>query len=133
MSLSNKLAVPQAQSSKDPWALARRRARIYLSLQALSEATCEQILQQAVLYLPAKPPKAEAEQIQFFLQGAQKATQHLLGCAYSEQLASANNGRFTNWTARKTGPRVERSSIKVAPLQAISLRLKPVQAATGRI
>lgn len=133
MSLSNKLAIPQALSAKDPWALARRRARTYLSLQALPEATCEQILQQALRYLPSKPPKAEAEQIQAFLQSAQKATQLLLGSAYSAQLVnSANTGRFANWTARKTGPRVERSSIKVAPLQAISLRLKPVQAAVGR-
>ncbi|WP_298610435.1 hypothetical protein [uncultured Thiothrix sp.] len=133
MSLSNKLAVPQASSSKDPWALARRRARAYLGLQALPETTCEQIIQHAMQYLPAKPPKAEAEQIQSFLQSAQKATQMLLGVTYSEHLvSSANTGRFVNWTARKTGPRVERSSIKVAPLQAISLRLKPVQTAAGR-
>lgn len=133
MSLSNKLAVPQAQSSKDPWVLARRRARTYLSLQDLSEVTCEQILQQALHYLPSKPPKAEAEQIRAFLQSVQKATQLLLGGAYSTQLVnSVNMGRFANWTARKTGPRVERSSIKVAPLQAISLRLKPVQATTSR-
>ncbi|TXH70863.1 MAG: hypothetical protein E6Q83_04930 [Thiothrix sp.] len=133
MSLSNKLAVPQASSSKDPWALARRRARAYLSLQDLPEVTCEQILQQAQFYLPAKPPKAEAEQIQAYLQSAQQATQLLLGGTYSAQLVnSANNGRFANWTARKTGPKVERSSIKLAPLEAISLRLKPVQAASGR-
>lgn len=133
MSLSNKLAVPQAPSSKDPWALARRRARAYLSLQALPETTCEQILQHAMQYLPAKPPKTEAEQIQIFLQSAQQATQMLLGVNYSEQLvSSANTGRFVNWTARKTGPRVERSSIKVASLQAISLRLKPVQTLAGR-
>ncbi|HMT94579.1 hypothetical protein [uncultured Thiothrix sp.] len=134
MSLSNKLAIPQALSAKDPWALARRRARTYLSLQALPEATCEQILQQALHYLPSKPPKAESEQIQAFLQSAQQATQILLGSStYNAQLVnSAKTGRFVNWTARKTGPRVERSSIKVAPLQAISLRLKPVQAAASR-
>ncbi len=133
MSLSNKLAIPQALSAKDPWALARRRARTYLSLQALPEVTCEQILQQALHYLPSKPPKAESAQIQAFLQSAQQATQLLLGSTYNAQLVnSANTGRFVNWTARKTGPRVERSSIKVAPLQAISLRLKPLQTAVGR-
>lgn len=124
MSLPNKLALTHT-SSKDPWAFARKRARAYLSLQHLPEATCEQILQQAAQHLPAQPPKAEAEQIQAFLQSTQKATQLVLGCNYAE-LTSANNGRFASWTARKTGPQVERSSIKVAPLQAISLRLGTV-------
>ncbi len=133
MSFSNKLATSPMQAAKDPWALARRRARAYLSLQRVPEATCEQILQQAAQQLPAKPPKDEAEQIQTFLQSAQKATQLTLGCHYSEHLTSANNARFTNWTARKTGPLVERSSIKVAPLQAISLRLNPVRQAASRM
>ena len=132
MSFSNKLAVSPVQAAKDPWALARRRAGAYLSLQRVPEATCEQILQQAAQQLPTKPPKSEAEQIQAFLQSAQKATQLILGCHYSEHLTSAN-ARFTNWTARKTGPLVERSSIKVAPLQAISLRLNPTRQAAGRM
>lgn len=132
MSLSNKLAVPPAPAAKDPWALARRRARAYLSLQCIPELTCEHILQQAAQQLPAKPPKLEAEQIQLFLQSAQKVTQMVLGCHYSEQLASVNNGRVATWTARKTGPRVERSSIKVAPLQAISLRPNGMRQAAGR-
>ena len=133
MSFSNKLAISPAPTAKDPWALARKRAHAYLSLQRVPETTCEQILQQAAQQLPAKPPKGEAEQIQAFLQSTQKATQLILGCHYSEHLTSANNARFTNWTARKTGPLVERSSIKVAPLQAISLRLNPVRQAAGRM
>lgn len=132
MSFSNKLATPQAGSTKDPWALARRRAHAYLNLQRVPEAACEQILQQAATTLPVKPPKAEAEQIQAFLQSAQKATHLILGCQYPEHLTSANNGRFANWTARKTGPQVERSSIKVAPLQAISLRLHSGRQTAGR-
>ncbi|HPY41545.1 MAG TPA: hypothetical protein PLM98_13565 [Thiolinea sp.] len=133
MSFSNNLAVSPVPTAKDPWALARRRASAYLSLQRVPEATCEQILQQAAQQLPAKPPKSEAEQIQAFLQSTQQATQMILGCHYSEHLASANDARFSNWTARKTGPLVERSSIKVAPLQAISLRLNPVRPAPGRM
>ena len=131
MSLSNTLA--PAQYSKDPWALARRRARVYLSLHHLPEATCEQVLAQAAAQLPAKPPKAEAEQIQIFIQHAQKVTQTLIGCTYPEPMPVAANGRMSTWTARKTGPRVERSSIKVAALQAISLRLNPNRHAKAQI
>lgn len=132
MSLSNKLAVPQALAAKDPWAAARQRVRTYLTLQRIPELTCEQILHQAVQQVPAKPPKAEAEQIQLLLQAAQKVTQAVMGCSYAEQSAQPSNSRSANWTARKTGPRVERSSIKVAPLQAISLRLTPPRQTAGR-
>jgi hypothetical protein len=121
MSFSNKLASSQTLSTKDPWALARRRVHSYLSLQRFSEMTCEQILQQTTQQLPSQPPKTEAEQIQVFLQTAQKIAQ-----------LTPNEARVAHWTARTTGPRLERSSIKVAPLQAISLRLTARQAAVGR-
>lgn len=120
MSFSNQLANAQPVAAKDPWALARRRVHSYLSLQRLSEITCEHILQQTTQQLPNQPPKSEAEQIQLFLQIAQKIA----------QLAPMSDGRVAHWTARTTGPRVERSSIKVAPLQAISLRLLAKQSAT---
>lgn len=123
MSFSNKLASLQTTAAKDPWALARRRTRSYLSLQRLSEAACEQILQQTAQQLPSQVPKLEAEQIQLFLQTAQKFVQRMLDNQSLTPLTSMNETRTTHWTARKTGPRVERSSIKVAPLQAISLRL----------
>lgn len=130
MSLSNKLAVPQVKTSKDPWDVARQRTRAYLSLQRVPESMCEQILQQTAQHLPATAPKAEAEQIQVFLQTAQKVAQTVMGCGYSE-LSQLNNSRVATWTARKTCPRVERSSIKVAPLQAISLRLNAMRQAAG--
>lgn len=132
MSLSNQIAMPQTAAAKDPWASARQRVRTYLNLQHIPEATCEQILQQAAQQLPTKPPRSEAEQIQLFLQSAQNAAQAVIGCNAAEQLTQITHGRITNWSARKTGPRVERSSIKVAQLQAISLGLTSIRQAAGR-
>lgn len=140
---TNQATVAPFPRRYDAWASARKRARHYLNLHRIPEGDCEQLLQQASQYLPAKPPLAEQEQIRLFIQALQKAAPQLaatqsatpaIGCPYAEALQALANGRAAGWlahTSRQTGPRVERSSIRVAPLQAISLRLLPRQTKTS--
>lgn len=115
-------------STYDYWHYARQRTRTYLNLHRFPADLCEELLQVAELHLPTKPPHAEQQQIQLFIKAVQQVAQELIGCPYTAQLTAS--GRSTGWSVRTT-PKLERSSVRIASLRAISLSIASLRAAVG--
>ena len=108
----------------DSWALANKRADDYLKLHRLTTAERENILENVARKLTRTPPCSEQELIQRFIStvcAELASAQHLV---IEEEVAEFDDMKDTKSDTRaKTGPRFERSSIRVAPLQAINLGL----------
>lgn len=102
-----------ANTSKchEAWAHARKRADDYLKLHRLPSAEHEQLLTQVAQKLTRATPCSEQELIQLFISTVQ------------QELAAQQAQART-----QTGPRFERSSIRVAPLRTIQLLPRTHQA-----
>jgi hypothetical protein len=112
------------------WELAKQRANAYLKLHRLPETEREQLLARITNKLARAGLFGEQELIQLFMRTAQEemAVLHAQAKAESQppkaaqpndSVADEHEGKADNRT--QTGPRFERSSIRVAPLQAITL------------
>ncbi len=88
----------------DAWAKARKRADSYLKLHKIADREREQLLANVARKLVRTGPCSEQELIQLFITTVQ------------DELAAQKAA-----TRTQTGPRFERSSIRVAPLRSISL------------
>lgn len=88
----------------DAWAKARKRADSYLKLHKIADREREQLLGNVARKLVRSGPCSELELIQLFIATVQ------------DELAAQKAA-----TRTQTGPRFERSSIRVAPLCSISL------------
>lgn len=88
----------------DAWAKARKRADSYLKLHKIADQEREQLLGGVARKLIRHNPCSEQELVQLFITTVQN------------ELAAQKAA-----TRTQTGPRFERSSIRVAPLSAISL------------
>ena len=122
----------QADSSRrtDTLSLARKRANDYLKLHHLPEAERERLLECVAQKLVRVNVHTEQEMIQKFITTLQEelAFEHTIAQTQKPTAkATASIETETDISKpesrNKTGPRFERSSISVAPLQAISLRL----------
>jgi hypothetical protein len=100
------LASTDTSASSKAWLLAQKRANDYLKLHRLPDADREQLLAQITQKLARAGLFSEQELIQLFISTAQ------------EELALL---QAKNTDRTPTGPLFERSSIRVAPLQAITL------------
>jgi hypothetical protein len=111
---------PDTTLRTDAWQLARKRADDYLKLHRLPDAERERLLSQIAHKLTRTSPCSEQELIQLFISTVQAelaaAQAPVAQQTVPEVQAEAD-------TRTKTSPRFERSSIRVAPLQAITLRL----------
>jgi hypothetical protein len=112
----------ESAASQATWAMAKKRANDYLKLHRLPEAEREQLLARITDKLARSGLFGEQELIQLFISTAQEE----LALPQARNTASQTNvsldeadGKADNRT--QTGPRFERSSIRVAPLQAITL------------
>ena len=95
----------------EAWAHARKRADDYLKLHRLPTAEHEQLLTQVAQKLTRAAPCDDQALIQLFISTVQQ-----------ELVAQQAQART------QTGPRFERSSIRVAPLRAIPLLPRSLQA-----
>ena len=111
------------QTCTDSWALAKKRANAYLNLHLIDDATREQLLASISRKLARLPACSEQELIRHFINTAQAemASLALDTPAEAEWFPEADDNRPDSRT--QTGPRFERSSIRVAPLQTINLGL----------
>jgi len=122
-----------ANTPMETWALARKRADDYLKLHRLPADEREQLLSQVARKLTQHAPCAEQELIKLFLQAVREemaVLQNQQGksdCRCDtpapKQYEAPEPPAETADIRTKTGPQFQRSSIRVAPLQAISLRL----------
>lgn len=115
------------------WGLAKKRANDYLKLHHLPEAEREQLLARITGKLARAGLFTEQELIQLFISTAQEelalmqagnADSSCCQCKKTTVDVSSSMEETENKTdnrTNKTGPRFERSSIRVAPLQAITL------------
>jgi hypothetical protein len=98
------LATPDSGERMDAWAKARKRADSYLKLHRIADREREHLLSSVARKLVRTSPCSEQELIQLFITTVQ------------DELAAQKAE-----TRTQTGPRFERSSIRVAPLRSISL------------
>ena len=109
------------------WQLARKRADDYLKLHRMPDAERESLLSQTAHKLTRTQPCTEQELIQLFISTVQAelaAAQMPASKPVTTNAQPEMDEQDVKGDARtKTGPRFERSSIRVAPLQAITLRL----------
>lgn len=116
----------------DAWTLAKKRTNDYLKLHRLPEAEREHLLARITHKLARAGLFAEQELIQLFISTAQEELALIQangtdtsGCQCKKSAAqpavipAEQDSKPDNRT--QTGPRFERSSIRVAPLQAITL------------
>lgn len=131
-----------SSSSMDAWTQAKKRANDYLKLHKLPDAEREQLLSRITLKLAHANVFNEPKLIQLFISTAQEELALLQAnaqdspchCKQTETAPAPLPEPPNNKTELRaqTGPRFERSSIRVAPLQAISLlpqrsRQRPVR------
>lgn len=95
---------PESTVRMDAWTQARKRADDYLKLHRLPGDEREQLLARVAHKLTRTSPCSDQELIQRFIRTVQ------------EELAAQKVD-----TRTQTGPRFERSSIRVAPLRTITL------------
>jgi hypothetical protein len=118
---------PDTTLRTDAWQLARKRADDYLKLHRIPDAEREHLLSQIAHKLTRTPPCNEQELIQLFISTVRAelaAVQPpITKPAVTEVQPEADESDVKAEARAKTGPRFERSSIRVAPLQAITLRL----------
>ncbi|WP_028490513.1 hypothetical protein [Thiothrix lacustris] len=111
----------EVKASTDTWILAKKRANDYLKLHRLPEAEREHLLTRITHKLARAGLFSEQELIQLFISTAQKE----LALLQVTEEKSAKTHPLDEQDAKadrtQTGPRFERSSIRVAPLQAITL------------
>lgn len=120
-----------SKASIDAWALARKRANDYLKLHNLPEAEREHLLTRITHKLARAPLCPEQELIRHYLDLAQEELSLLQttatngSCCQCKKSSSKTEELITadgKPEARtQTGPRFQRSSIRVAPLKAITL------------
>lgn len=125
--------LPQMGSeSVDAWTLAKKRANDYLKLHRLPDAEREHLLSRITLKLAHANVYTEQELIQLFISTAQEELALLqtnsgdASCCNCKKTAAPHAPQddmppHKAELRTKTGPRFERSSIRVAPLKAISL------------
>lgn len=100
-------AKTETNTPSNAWLIAQKRANDYLKLHRLLDSERERLLAQITKKLARAGLFSEQELIQLFISTAQ------------EELALLQAKESDNRTP--TGPLFERSSIRVAPLQAITL------------
>ncbi len=100
-------AKTETNPPSNAWLIAQKRANDYLKLHRLLDSERERLLAQITKKLARAGLFSEQELIQLFISTAQ------------EELALLQAKESDNRTP--TGPLFERSSIRVAPLQAITL------------
>lgn len=98
---------PDTNAPSNAWLIAQKRANDYLKLHRLLDWERERLLAQITQKLARAGLFSEQELIQLFISTAQ------------EELALLQAKNSDNRTP--TGPLFERSSIRIAPLQAITL------------
>ncbi|MBO0614278.1 MAG: hypothetical protein RL122_1556 [Pseudomonadota bacterium] len=119
-----------SSTSMNTWELAKKRANAYLKLHRLPETEREQLLTRITSKLARAGLFGEQELIQLFISTAQAEVALLQAQAKADSspqkaaqpthsVTDEQDGKADNRT--QTGPRFERSSIRVAPLQAITL------------
>lgn len=101
------VATNDTNAPSNAWLLAQKRANDYLKLHRLLDSERERLLAQITQKLARAGLFSEQELIQQFISTAQ------------EELALLQAKNSDNRTP--TGPLFERSSIRIAPLQAITL------------
>lgn len=110
----------------DTWKVAQNRTNSYLKLHGLENAECERVLKRINHKLSRQTSSCqEKELLRLFITAAQEELAALQK-AQSEKYTSCSQRILSLDTNHaesriKTGPRFERSSIRVAPLQSISL------------
>lgn len=123
--ISSSPTVLDATAPSNAWDLAKKRANEYLKLHRIADAEREHLLTQITLKLTWAGIYSEAELIQLFISTAQQELASLQACqckkAAIQPPASDDLPDSKTDNRTKTGPRFERSSIRVAPLQTISL------------
>ena len=108
----------------DSWALAKKRADDYLKLYHIPPAEREKLLESVTRKLTRATPCSEQELIQRFINTLRAELAAVASIEEDEEMPELDDSKDTKPDTRtKTGPRFERSSIRVAPLQAISLGL----------
>lgn len=108
----------------DSWALAKKRADDYLKLYRVPPAEREQLLENVSRKLTRSTPCSEQELIQRFISTVRAELATIPSLDMADEALDFEEVKETKPDSRaKTGPRFERSSIRVAPLQAISLGL----------
>lgn len=119
---ANTTTTPFAADSAAPlsaWELARKRTNDYLKLHRLNDDTREKILTRVSQHLLNTTTVNPSELIALFIEKAQQELAALstngTACCQRSKTADKPENRI------KTGPRVERSSIRVAPLKSIEL------------
>ncbi|MDD5391391.1 MAG: hypothetical protein PHE17_00095 [Thiothrix sp.] len=124
-------SAPDSSLRMDAWAQARKRADDYLKLHRLPGTEREQLLARVAHKLTRTAPCPDHELIQLFIRtvqeelDAQKQAQP--AAVYEPSNAAYDLEDDAETLAQKaeartqTGPRFERSSIRVAPLRAITL------------
>lgn len=122
---------PESNVSLDAWTLARKRTNDYLKLHNLPEAEREHLLTRITHKLARMSHCSEQELIRLYLTLAQEELALLqtapvdgscCQCRKSPGKAEETVVQESKPEARtQTGPRFQRSSIRVAPLKAISL------------
>lgn len=122
--VANTATTPFAADSAAPlsaWELARKRTNDYLKLHRLADATREQVLTRVSQQLLDTTTVNPSELIALFIEKAQQELAALSanGAACCQCSKTAEKEKPEN--RMKTGPRVERSSIRVAPLKSIEL------------
>lgn len=114
--------------STNGWLLAKKRAYDYLALHHLPAAQCERLVEQVSQKLLHSPAHTEQALIQQFMQTIRQEltfeqAQPANVAQHSESMHDVSFAERRMESRNQTGPRFERSSIRVAPLQAITLRL----------
>ena len=108
----------------DSWALAKKRADDYLKLYRVPPAEREQLLENVSRKLTRSTPCSEQELIQRFISTVRAELATIPSLDMADEALDFEEVKETKPDSRaKTGPRFERSSIRVAPLQALSLGL----------
>ena len=110
----------EVKASTDTWILAKKRANDYLKLYRLPEAEREHLLTRITHKLARAGLFSEQELIQLFISTAQKELA-LLQVTEEKSAKTPLDEQDAKADRTQTGPRFERSSIRVAPLQAITL------------
>ncbi|WMP18879.1 hypothetical protein [Thiothrix lacustris] len=110
----------EVKASTDTWILAKKRANDYLKLHRLPEAEREHLLTRITHKLARAGLFSEQELIQLFISTAQKELA-LLQVTEEKSTKISLEEQDAKADRTQTGPRFERSSIRVAPLQAITL------------
>lgn len=119
--------VSDSATSIDPWVLARKRANDYLKLHRIPEAEREQLLSRISGKLARTGLYPEQELIRLFISTAQEELALLqnqrpsTSCCQCKKTAEDDLQQGKPEVRTQTGPRFQRSSIRVAPLKAISL------------